>query len=87
MNILCDEILKTEHKEFNEKVVIPEKVEKLYAELLESKRKHESILKFFVANEKVTDSDIVKLKYIVKAFVSLSNVLEEFLKKCQVFTK
>ena len=56
---------------------VPEKVEKLYAELVESKKKHENILKFFVATEKVTDSDIVKLKHIMKAFISLSNVLEE----------
>ena len=47
-------------KEFNKEVEIPEKVEKLYAELVESKKKHESILKFFVATEKVTDSDVVK---------------------------
>ena len=67
----------TEDKEFIEEVEVPEKVEKLYAELLENKKKHESILKFFVATDKVTDSDIVKLKHIVKAFLSLTNVQEE----------
>ena len=52
--------IETQNKEFNEEVEIPEKVKKLYVELLESKRKHESILKFVVATEKVVNSDIVK---------------------------
>ena len=43
----------TDDMEFNQEVEIPEKVKKLYVELLESKRKHESILKFFIATEKI----------------------------------
>ena len=52
-------------------------MEKLILELLESKKKHQHIVNFFLATKKATQSDVTKLKKVVEAYNSLKSIDEQ----------